>query len=240
VKAGDIAALMTAGFAQPTGSEDAAFHTGQIVTWDELSGVNTVLVNGVVLSNLKVIQSGIGLSYGAGDVVVIMRKQTQYFIMGKVSSPGAGAANQIQSQTIATYQTTGSTGYANLATFGPEVTINVGSSRRCLVLISAFIDASGTISTNGGFIGGTASVITSGASAIGHDQAYARSRFQALVPYAGPVYGAGAGLSASGARLFTASDGLNSGSNTFTVQYKSDQSSPACGFQQRTLTVIPF
>lgn len=233
-------AAANAAAATPPGGADLYHYTGQILSWDESTGVNSVMINGAPVSNLRVLQSGIGVAYQAGDVVLVEKRMSQWYILGKVAAPGAGAANQIQSQTIAAYETTGSAGYANLATYGPEVTINVGSSRRCLVLVGAYITSSGTIATNGALIGGTASVAVSGASSIAHGQAYASAKWQCLVQYAGPVYGGGGTASAMGARLFTASDGLNSGTNTFTVQYKSDQSSPLCGFQQRTLAVIPF
>lgn len=224
---------MTAGFAPPTGPEDVAFHTGQIVTWDDLSGVNTVTVNGVVLSNLKVVQSGIGLSYFAGDVVVIMRKQTQYFILGKVGSPGVGAANQIQSATISTFESTAATSFTDLATVGPSVTVNIGSSRRCLLITGAIIYCTGN--PVGQFIGGSIGAQITGASAIGPGFGALQNAFSANA-----TSGAGLQNYATRVSLITAADGLNAGSNTFTCKYYSQLSSPTCGFSARNITVIPF
>lgn len=85
----ELAALISAGMRSPSGPEDTAFYTGKVITWDNLSGVNTVMVNDVVLSNLSAMQMGIGLSYGAGDVVLVMRKQSQYFIVSKIGVPGS-------------------------------------------------------------------------------------------------------------------------------------------------------
>lgn len=233
-------AAANAAAATPPGGGDLAHYQGQILSWDEATGLNSVWVNGAAVSNMRVLQSGIGVTYQPGDTVMVEKRMSQWYILGKVAAPGASAGNQIQSLTVAPYETTGSTSYANLATYGPEVTINVGSSRRCLVLVAAFISASGTIATNGAYIGGTASVAVSGASTIAHGQAYASAGWQCIVPFAGPTYGGGGQASAMGARLLTASDGLNQGQNTFTVQYRSQQSSPVCGFQQRTIAVIPF
>lgn len=233
-------AAANAAAATPPGGADLAHYQGEILSWDESTGLNSVKVNGAAVSNMRVLQSGIGVTYQPGDTVMVEKRMTQWYILGKVAAPGASAGNQIQSQTVAAYETTGSTAYTDLTTFGPSRTVYVGSSRRCLVMVSAYIQASGTIATNGGYIGGVASAAVSGASSIGHGRAYASFRLQALVQYAGPIYGAGGGSSVAGLQLFTAADGLNQGNNTFTVQYKSDQSSPACGFEQRTLTVIPF
>ncbi|GAB3154293.1 hypothetical protein GCM10027258_57940 [Amycolatopsis stemonae] len=224
----------------PPGGADLAHYQGEILSWDESTGLNSVKVNGSAVSNMRVLQSGIGVTYQPGDTVMVEKRMSQWYILGKVAAPGAGAANRIQSQTIAANESTGSASYTDLATFGPSVSVYIGSSRRCLVLVSAFITMSGTTASTASFIGGTASVTVSGASTIGHNLAYASASLQTLVPFGRSTFGAGGSFSASGTRLFTAADGLAQGVNTFTVQYLSLQTSPTCGFRQRTLTVIPF
>lgn len=235
MKAGDIAALMTAGFAQPSGPEDSAFHTGQIITWDELSGVNTVLINGVVLSNLKIIQSGIGVTYSANDVVVIMRKQTQYFIMGKVAAPGAGLTNQIKAAAVATNQTTATTTYTDLATVGPQVTVTIGSSRRCLVIVDCRITCA-TAGQAAQYVGGSMGFAVSGASTIAAGNGALNIQF-----YSGPTAPNIAWNQAtSHTVVLQSADGLNAGSNTFTAKYYSQTANPVCGFEARNIVVIPF
>jgi hypothetical protein len=83
-----IADLIGAASVGPQGPQDAAWHTGTIVSWDNTTMLNVVRVNGVLLSNLKALQGGIGLSYAPGDTVMVVRKQSQYFILGKVGTPG--------------------------------------------------------------------------------------------------------------------------------------------------------
>ena len=85
----ELAELISAGMRSPTGPSDTAFYTGKVMSWDNLSGANSVMVNDVILSNLSAMQMGIGLSYGKGDVVLVMRKQTQYFIVSKIGVPGS-------------------------------------------------------------------------------------------------------------------------------------------------------
>lgn len=235
MKAGDIAALMSAGFAKPTGPEDSAFHTGQIVSWDELSGVNSVLVNGVILSNLKIIQSGIGLTYSVNDVVVIMRKQTQYFIMGKVADPGAGLSNQIKAAAVTANQTTATTTFTDLATVGPQVTVTIGSSRRCLVIVDCRITCT-TAGQAAQYVGGAMGFAVSGASSIAAGNGALNVQF-----YSGPTApNIGWNQAVSHTVVLDSSNGLNAGSNTFTAKYYSQTASPICGFEARNIVVIPF
>src|SRR4051812_33968356 len=93
MNAAEIASLLTAGMAAPSGPGGIAVYTGQIITWDRFSGLNTVLVNGVYLSNLRATQSGIPATYSKNDTVLVVRKSTQYFIWGKVAAPNQGAGS---------------------------------------------------------------------------------------------------------------------------------------------------
>ena len=85
--AAEIASLITQGIRPPSGTQDVSFHTGVIKTWDPTSGVNSVEVNGVILSNLDSQQNGMGVSYLPGDVVTVRRVQTKYTIEGRASAP---------------------------------------------------------------------------------------------------------------------------------------------------------
>lgn len=229
----DIAALMIAGLTPPSGNGDIGFHQGVIQSWDELSGVNTLTVNGSTVSNVKTFQTGIGVPYFAGDVVGLFRFQSTYFILGKVTAPGGTQANQIKSATVDTYQTTGSTSFSDLATVGPQVTVNIGSSRRCLVLHGARVSCSGNPVAQ--YIGGSVGFQVTGASSIG-------AGFGAMVEQlsANATSGAGFTIHTTKSTLLTSADGLNAGSNTFTCKYYSEVATPVTGFAVRTITVIPF
>ncbi|QRP48012.1 hypothetical protein [Amycolatopsis sp. FDAARGOS 1241] len=221
-----LAALIAEAGQGPSGARDLSNYTGQIVAWDEISGTNVVHVNGGDIPNMRVVASGIGLAYEVGDVVNITARGTQWFINGKVGAPGAGAGNQIASGDVPADQSTSSTTYTDLATFGPQVTVTIGSSRRALVLLSAFFQL---VSNDVNYAGGWMGFTVTGASSIGVNRT-----IQAQIA------AAGLGTFGSRAMLFTAADGLNAGVNTFTCKYRADNSTYPCTFGSRNITVIPF
>lgn len=227
-----LAALIAEAGRGPSGSEDLSDYTGQIVSWDESSGTNVVRVNGTEIPNMRVIQSGIGLSYQNGDVVNILRRGTQWFILGKVGAPGAGAAGQIASNDVDVDDGTTSTSFTDLGAFGPSVSAYISSRRRALVILSVNIAIISDPVSSGFTPGGTASVFVSGASSI-PDSLRVESQVVASVR-------SGLRASFSRAALLDASDGLNSGFNTFTVKYLATRSDRECRFDHRNLTVIPF
>lgn len=141
--ASEIASLLTQGIAGPTGSEDISVYKGQIVTWDRTSGANTVRVNGVILSNLLAIQSGIPAAYSVGDAVMVFRKATQYFIWGKVAAANAGAGSAPRGETIVNTVALPDTGGAWVdlpGSPGPTLDVWVGSNRAVLVMWSAQVE----------------------------------------------------------------------------------------------------
>lgn len=243
----EIADLMTKGLQGPTGPEDSAFHTGVVNTWNTLSGVNTVTVNGVVLSNLKSLYSGVGISYQPNDVVVILRKQSQYFILGKVSTPGGTAPSTIQEgffSFVTTFGTAGAWGNHPTLGAGPTSQVYIGSSRSCLVLFSANIKVR---------VGDTAfgpdiydplclaaiSFAVSGASTIAADAYLGQT---ALLQMENTNTGGGGKMvstltTVSGFMRLGPQHNLNVGLNTFTIKYKSGQTAE---FQIPHLVVIPL
>lgn len=234
MQASEIADLITQGIQGPTGAEDLALHTGVILSWDESSGTNAVLVGNSSMTNLKAVQPGIGMQYVQGDVVLVVRKQTQYFVLGKVAAPGGNNTNQIKSAEVVAQEISGSTTYGDLATYGPELTINIGSSRRFLLMVNCYMFVSGTVAANT-LVGGNMTVNVTGAS---------------IIPVVGTVSAAwvgngitnGSGGGGQFSRMFvmTAANGVNPGPNTFTAKYKTALLSPAVSFQTRNITVIPF
>lgn len=233
--AAQIADLITRGVSAPTGPEDVGFHTGTILAWDESSQTNTVLLNNVVLTNLKAIQNGIGVLYGAGDSVFIIRKQSQYFVVGKVSAPGSALPNQIRYGEVSTFESTGSTTYTDLATVGPTISnVLIGSSRRFLLMVNVAINLSGTVPTNT-FVGGIMSVDITGASTIS-------TVGTVSAQWLGNGVTVGTGGLAYVTRNFvmTSGNGVNPGLHTFKAKYLSLAATPSVGFRDRNITVIPF
>jgi hypothetical protein len=117
-------------------------------------------------------------------------------------------------------ESTTSTTYADLATAGPAVTADIGSSGACLVILTAAVQCNSTTNTHRAYM----SFAVSGASAL------AASDLRSLNMIAS------AGLSeVSAVRRIT---GLSAGSNTFTGKYRTDSGSGVFG--RRELTVIPL
>lgn len=132
-----IADLLSAGVKGPQGPEDSAFHTGVVRSWNSLTGANTVEVNGVLLPNLRTLRAGIGVAYTVGETVTILRKQTQYFILGKIAAVASGGSSGIQfgsKQDTHTYA-------QNLTPFFPSSGVTVSaylsSSARALIILSS-------------------------------------------------------------------------------------------------------
>ncbi|QRP48977.1 hypothetical protein [Amycolatopsis sp. FDAARGOS 1241] len=97
--ASEIADLIALGMKPPAGTQDVSEHVGIVKTWDPLSGVNTVEVNGTTLSNLSSLQNGMGNAFFPGDVVAIRRVQTKYYILGRIAAPNGLTGSQPQSLT---------------------------------------------------------------------------------------------------------------------------------------------
>lgn len=228
MQAAEIASLITQGLRGPTGSEDLALHTGVVLAWDESSGTNSVLVNNAEIDNMKTVQPGIGLQYNQGDVVMVVRKQTQYFVLGKIASPGGNNANQIQGQYIAASESTTNTSKTSLTTFGPQVNVRIGSSGRALVMVGAYLQSAGV--ANAGYSGGAVYVdITDSSTKINAVQAIKNMYAQSSA--------SGFSETVSAVQLVT---GLNPGNTVFTCYYSAGPAPGTTTFASRTLTVIPF
>lgn len=234
MRADDIAALLVAGMQQQaTGNSDLGWHQGTVLAWDEATGLNTVQINGNQFQNLLVLSTSNSIMISPGDNVGILRVQSQYFILGRVQAPGAGAALRIQSNVVHTFETTTSPypTYTDLTTVGPTVSnVYIGSSRRCLVLLNSFIQ----VSNSSGYM----SFTVSGASSIAAT---------AFIPAANRFYNTANGGPTSGGTVgrtvvVTAADGLQQGFNTFTAKYCRDVVNNGTGadFSERVLTVFPF
>jgi hypothetical protein len=226
----DIARLMSMGLAQPSGANDTGLYTGIVESWDDLNGLNAVNVNGVTLSNLRVITSGIGVSYSVGDSVMVERKGTQYFIMGKITAPGSGFANQIVSQDVTASDSVTSTSYGNVSHFGPEVVVNIGPSERVLMFLSASLTA-GTGTSDATF-----SVVRMSFTATGS------SSMNAGYTEIGTGMAGGAGVFlGSRTTLLTRADGIREGQTTFTAKYRKDNTNYSIeAVASRNITVIPL
>lgn len=234
MKTGDIAALLVQGFQQQaTGNTDLGWRTGVIESWDELTGLNSVNIAGSTFDNLRVLSTGAVQPLQPGDVVGIIRTGSQYFILGKVDAPGAGAGERIASDRVAKQTDVPANGpMADLVgSPGPSVTMFVGSSRRVLVIHSCEIYVNGLVDISPTAYGHQG-VQISGATNVPAESAVTNAFLGGLTGTSG---------STSATTLVTSVDGLNSGQNTFTCKYRSDANGDASiSVNNRVLTVVPF
>ncbi|MGV9364530.1 hypothetical protein [Amycolatopsis sp. NPDC003731] len=232
----DIAALIQAGTAPAPGDQDISLHKGTVRSWDRQSGVNTVEVNGTVLNNLDSLQGGVPTAYAVGDVVLVARKQSTYFLLGKVASAAglAGSAPAFQTSGSAATYNASTAGYGDLASgTTPAVSTYIGSNRTALVLWQAKIDATDA----------TADVAwqVSGASSI------APGQFTGMGITSGVrFFNAGTTTvttfeTVSGSYLIGPGAGLNPGFNTFSMKVRANVfNSGSVAISALGITVIPL
>lgn len=211
---------------------ELGFAQGTVVAWNALAGTNKISMRGTILDNLaSLIGSEVGL-IRPGDVVCLLRFQTTYFVFGRVEV--ANAAQRALGVVTARELTEEDVSVSSGAPFfdlpgGPSVSVYIGSSRRCQVILSAMVRSYFGVSDVG--------VRVSGASTI------APSFWQVLsVSASGPGISVTAQLSGSRTIQLSAADGLNEGLNVFTMVYRFNKDDPsgAGTFSDREITVQPY
>jgi len=228
-----LAALLAAANSKPTGGANLDHYTGEILSWDEATGVNSVRINNTPVSNLRVIQSGIGITYRPGDVVMVEKRMSQWYILGKVAAAGSSAANQLGAAVVNTPQSTSSLNFGDLATVGPSQTVYIGSTRRALVLANSGVTVQAASSAVYG--GGWFTLAVTGASNIGPSGSATPFYAGGFLDYEPDFVG-----SFTQVWVVTAANGLNSGLNTFTLKYRAATSNASAMFDGRAIAVIPL
>lgn len=234
-----IAQLIAAASAAPSGGEDTALYTGRVESWDDATGVNSVYVNGTSIPNMRCLSIGAGIVLVPGDVVEVIRKQTQWFILGKVAAPGAGAALGVRQDYIGASGSTSNATYADLpGSFGPSVSTYISSARRALVLVGTQSSCINGWAHMGVEVSGASSIP---AGSLTNQAAAISGTFDTARPTSSSIIGWGTPLSV---HVYTAADGLNQGNNVFTAKYKRETpsgfTSDLADFVRRRLVVIPF
>ncbi|MBN6037483.1 hypothetical protein [Amycolatopsis sp. 195334CR] len=238
MKADILADLVAAQQQAPQHSSELGFHQGIVLTWDNLSGANTVNVQGSTFTNLKVLTSGSGVLFTPGDTVALLRFQTTYFILGRVAAPGAGATLATRTGFAANTGTLSAGGdnvWRDLATgetTGPVLpSVYISNAKRALVILSAYIEVSGDT-------GGMMSFEISGASTIPANFYRAIHLHHFTFD---PDYDNTIGASVSSTFVLDSSIvPLNAGMHTFTAKYTRHYGSGDITFSRRHITVIPY
>lgn len=207
---------------------DLGFHQGTVVAWDSNTNANTIAIGGGTVTNIPTLSTADSIMMSVGDNVALLRFKSTYFILGRVTPPGASNAFGIRAAQANGSVSTTSTSYVDLG--GPTLSnVYVGSSRRCLVFISAGIGPAANDFA-------TVNFTVSGASTIAPSADVHAGAYIGAVGFSGSPNAVG---SAGRQFLLTAADGLNQGLNTFSMRYLSWSGGNA-NFVFRTIIVFPF
>lgn len=205
------------------------FHQGIVIAWDAVAGTNTVRVLGRDMNDLpSLIGSEVGL-IRADDIVGLLFFQNTYFVLGRIETPGvAQRAFGVVSQRVAASVFTSSSSFVALAG-GPSVSVEIGSSRRCRVDLSAFVSAFSGVAYAGFEV--------SGASQIG-----ATNRWALAAGGSSPSGQIEVTSSATKSINLSAADGLKEGLNVFTMRYQllGDPPGQTSEFSDREISVQPY
>lgn len=212
---------------------DSAFAQGFVIAWDAIAGTNSVRVRGQVCTDLLVaIGSETGL-VRPGDSVLVARLNNTYAVLARIEAPNVTQrAFGVESQRVTgpgSAVSTASTTFVTLSG-GPSVSVYIGSSRRCRVELSSYMNGHDAIAYAGFKVEGasTISPINRWSVAVG------AASSGGIVP---DVW-----ANSTRAINLSAADGLNEGTNIFTMMYQC-VGNPVGGlaqFSDREISVQPF
>ena len=235
--AGQIADLITPGIVGGIGDQDFSLVQGRVVSWDRLTGLNTVEVNGGFITNVSALHSGIPTWFNAGDSVQLVRKQSRYFILGKVASPGGTAGSSVQFRTRTDSSTINNTSgaWVDLPSTGGALSLDVyvSSSRAVLVLWGADISCNNSIGEVGWAISG-ATTLAPGS--------YNNTTVKNSANSGAATSSTATSVTCTGSYVMGPGVGLNAGLNTFTLKAKVGifGTGVSASFGNQTLTLIPL
>jgi hypothetical protein len=238
MRSDDLVPLLTT----PAAGPGVGFRQGVIVTWDQASAENTVLVGRSLLTNLPILNTSEAAILQAGDVVGILTAGQTFGILGRFTIPGtpeavsALSALRTASDSVSTSETTSSVAFTDLATPGPEVEIVVGATGRVLVTLSASMDFEALRGFGLNSAGAMMSFTMSGANTLIAFQSRAvRGRIEYSSGQAGGFDTDLTGiLDASKVVLL---EGLNPGLTTFTAKYAIHGADGPATFANRVISV---
>jgi hypothetical protein len=224
------------------GGKGFGVRQGVIVSWDQATAENTVLVGGSLLENLNILNTSEAAILQAGDVVTILTMPGTWGILGRMTIPGtpeavsALSALRTASDSVAAIESTSSTPFTDLATYGPEVEIVVGASGRVLVTLSASMVYEALRGSGFTTAGAQMSFEMSGANtAIAFISRAVRGQVSYRTAQV-PTFDTDIGgqLDASKVLLL---EGLNPGLTTFTAKYAIFGAGAPVSFGNRVITV---
>jgi hypothetical protein len=225
----DDVAPSTEGRADPS---DYRFVQGTVLEWDAITGTNKVLARGAELEDLPSLGgSDIGLLRD-GDPVILAQVNNTYAVFGRLELPGATARAlgvvSARADDEVDFSTNTGSSFVTLPD-GPSVVVEIGSTRRCRVDLSGFVRSYASVMEIG--------LLVSGASAIAPDHRKVLSASGSA-----PATFVSVQISATRVIHLSADDGLNEGTNTFTMVYRYNEDDPsgAGTVADREISVQPY
>lgn len=229
-------------FAKPPSGMSA--RKGTVVSWDQETAENQVLIGGTLFENLPVLNTSEAALLVEGDVVTVLTLDNSWAVLGRLTIPASSeavsalSALRTQSANVAAIDTiTSATFVPAPVTPGPSVTIVVGPSGRLLVFVSALMySTSSNTAGNSYQEGGLMSFALSGANtlAAASDRALRQYSTVNITSSASNFTGA------VGATRVILLEGLNPGSTTVEAQYSRETASTtvSANFYDRNITVM--
>lgn len=200
---------------------ESAFHQGTVLAWNVLSGTNVVRIRGRECTN---VMSMLGPEVGLirpGDLVICIRMNNTFAVVGRIDLAGAEqrAFGVYFAETV-TLNDTAAPGTWETRN-GPSVSVYIGSTRRCMVSLSAEMLVENNVERIG--------VRVTGASTINQVEWKALTIGSPELEFQG-----------SRTLVFTAADGLNEGQNVFQTMHKTSAAAPLPLVGEVQIVVQPF
>lgn len=76
-------------FLSPPMQAGLGFRQGQVITFNQSTGHNSINVGGTILTNLPMLNSGEATSLKPGHIVALLTWQSSWWILGRVTMPGS-------------------------------------------------------------------------------------------------------------------------------------------------------
>lgn len=228
---------------EPGPAQPVGYRQGVIISYDQTTGANQVLVGGTTVTDLPLLNTSEALLLTPGAVVGILTAGPSWFIIGRVTVPGTAdalsALSMISSRIIAGSDSSAGTrssdawGDLSGTSVGPSVTVTISASGKALAWWAAGYGATGTwesLSTGG------ISVAVSGATTVSPSGDWALGHFMEFPVSPNP----GAALVSASHQncLMHLFEGLNPGQHTFTMKYRNRRNSGDVIFESRRIAVL--
>lgn len=197
------------------------FLQGFVIAWDALAGTNKVRIRGRETNN---VMSMLGPEVGLirpGDSVICLRIGNTFAVVGRIDLPGVEQrAFGVYFDDTVTLNDTAAAGTWEPRN-GPAVSVYIGSTRRCMVSLSAEMLVENNVERVG--------VRVTGASNISPVEWRALTIGSPELEFQG-----------SRTLVYTAADGLNEGVNVFQTMHKTSAASPLPLVGEVQIIVQPF